>query len=42
MSTQCISVFRMELRTNSDYLILQHLLTTLYKREVIRLLRGAS
>jgi len=32
LPTQCICVFRMDLRTNSDYLPIQHYLVVFYNR----------
>ena len=40
--TQCIYVFCVDLRTNSDYFPIQHLLTGLYNRDGVCLLRGTD
>ena len=40
MPTQCIYVVCADLRTNSDYFPIQHLLTDLYNRGGVCLLRG--
>ena len=42
LPTQCIYVFCVDLRTNSDYLPVQHWLTGLYNRDGVCLLRGAD
>jgi len=34
LSTQCIYVFCVDLRTNSDYFPVQHQLTVLYNRDL--------
>ena len=34
LPTQCISVFCVDLRTNSDYFHIQHLLTGFYNRDL--------
>jgi hypothetical protein len=41
LPTQCTYVFCVDLRTNSDYFVIQHLLPGLYNRGG-RLLRGTS
>jgi len=40
--TQCIYVFCVDLRTNSDYFLIQHWLTVLYNRDGECLLRGTD
>jgi len=40
--TQCIYVFCVDLRTNSDYFPIQHYLTGLYSRDGVCLLRGTD
>ena len=40
--TQCIYVFCVDLRTNSDYFPIQHWLTGFYNREGVCLLRGTD
>ena len=42
LPTQCIYVFCVDLRTNSDYFPLQHQLTGLYNRDGVCLLRGTN
>jgi hypothetical protein len=42
LSIQCIYVFCVDLRTNSDYFPIQHLLTVLYNWEGVCLLRGTE
>jgi hypothetical protein len=42
LPTQCIYVFCVGLRTNSDYFPIQHLLTDLYNRDGVCLLRGTG
>ena len=39
---QCIYVFCVDLRTNSDYFTVQHELTGFYNRDEVRLLSGAN
>ena len=39
---QCIYVFCVDLRTNSDYFPIQHLLTGFYNRDGVCLLRGKN
>jgi hypothetical protein len=40
LSTQCIYVFCVDLRTNSDYFPVQHWLVSFYNRDGVCLLRG--
>jgi hypothetical protein len=40
LHTQCIHVFCVDLRTNSDYFPMQHYLTGFYNRDGVCLLRG--
>jgi hypothetical protein len=40
LPTQCIYVFCVDLRTNSDYFPIQHYLTGFYNRDGVCLLRG--
>jgi hypothetical protein len=40
LPTQCIYVFCVDLRTNSDYFTVQHYLTGFYNRDGVYLLRG--
>ena len=40
LPTQCIYVFYVDLRTNSDYFPIQHELTGLYNSDGVCLLRG--
>jgi hypothetical protein len=40
--TQCIYVFCVDLRTNSDYFPIQHLLTVFHNRDGVCLLRGTD
>jgi hypothetical protein len=40
LPTQCIYVFCVDLRTNSDYFTIQHKLTGFYNRDGVCLLRG--
>jgi len=40
LPTQCIYVFCVDLRTNSDYFPIQHYLVGLYNRDGVCLLRG--
>jgi hypothetical protein len=40
LPTQCIYVFCVDLRTNSDYFTVQHYLTGFYNRDEVCLLRG--
>ena len=42
LPTQCIYLFCMDLRTNSDYFPIQHWLTGLYNRDGVCLLRGTE
>ena len=42
LPTQCIYVFCVDLRTNSDYFLMQHQLTGFYNREGECLLRGTD
>ena len=42
LPTQCIYVFCVDLRTNSDYFPIQHLLTGSYNRDRVCLLRGTD
>jgi hypothetical protein len=42
LPTQCIYVFCVDLRTNSDYLTIQHKLTGFYNRDGVCLLRGTN
>ena len=42
LPTQCIYVFCMDLRINSDYFPVQHLLIGFYNRDGVCLLRGAN
>ena len=42
LPTQCIYVFCVDLRTNSDYFPIQHYLIGFYNREGVCLLRGTS
>ena len=42
LPTQCIYVFRVDLRTNSDYFPIQHWLTDFYNRDGVCLLRGTD
>jgi hypothetical protein len=42
LPTQCIYVFCVDLRTNSDYFPIQHYLTGSYNREGVCLLRGTD
>jgi len=42
LPTQCIYVFCVDLRTNSDYFLIQHWLTGFYNRDGVCLLRGAD
>jgi len=42
LPTQCIYVFCVDLRKNSDYFPIQHWLTGFYKREEVCLLRGTE
>jgi len=42
LPTQCICVFCVDLRTNSDYFPIQHYLTGLYIRDGVCLLRGTD
>jgi len=42
LPTQCIYVFCVDLRTNSDYLPIQHSPTDLYNRDGVCLLRGTD
>jgi len=42
LPTQCIYVFYVDLRTNSDYFPIQHSLTGLYNRDGECLLRGTG
>jgi len=42
LPTQCIYVFCVDLRTNSDYFPIQHELIGVYNRDGVRLLRGTS
>ena len=42
LPTQCIYVFYVDLRTNSDYFSIQHSLTGLYNRDGECLLRGTG
>jgi hypothetical protein len=42
LPTQCIYVFCVDLRTNSDYFPIQHYLTGLYNRDGVCLLRGTD
>jgi hypothetical protein len=42
LSTQCIYVFCVDLKTNSDYFPIQHELTGLYNRDEECLLRGTD
>jgi len=42
LPTQCICVFCVALRTNSDYFPIQHQLTGLYNRDGVCLLRGTD
>jgi len=42
LSTQCIYVFCMDLRTNSDYFPIQHWLTGFYNWDGVCLLRGTD
>jgi len=40
--TQCIYVFFVDLRTNSDYFLTQHYLTGSYNRDGVCVLRGTD
>ena len=40
LSTECVYVFCVDLRTNSDYFTVQHWLLGFYNRDGVRLLRG--
>ena len=42
LPTQCIYVFCVDLRTNSDYFPIQHKQIGLYKRDTMYLLRGTG
>jgi hypothetical protein len=42
LDTQCIYVFCVDLRTNSDYFPIQHWLTDFYNRDGVCLLRGTD
>jgi hypothetical protein len=42
LPTQCIYMFCVDLRTNSDYFPIQHLLTAFYNRDGVCLLRGTD
>ena len=42
LSTQCIYVFCVDLRTNSDYFPIHHLLTGFYNRDGVCLLCGTD
>jgi len=42
LPTQCIYVFCVDLRTNSDYFSIYHLLTCFYNRDGVCLLRGTD
>jgi len=42
LTTQCIYVFCVDLRTNSDYFTVQHSLTGFYNRDGVCLLRGTD
>ena len=42
LPTQCIYVFCVDLRTNSDYFPIQHQLTGFYNRDGVCLLRGTD
>jgi len=42
LPTQCIFVFCVDLRTNSDYFPIQHQLTGFYNRDGVCLLRGTG
>ena len=42
LPTQCIYVYCVDLRTNSDYFPIQHYLTGLYNRDGVCLLRGTD
>ena len=42
LPTQCIYVFCVDLRTNSDYFPIQHWLTGFYNRDGVCLLRGTD
>jgi hypothetical protein len=42
LPTQCIYVFCVDLRTNSDYFPIQHQLTGFYNRDGVYLLRGTD
>ena len=42
LPTQCICVFCVDLRTNSDYFPIQHLLAGLYNRDGVCLLCGTD
>ena len=42
LPTQCVYVFCVDLRTNSDYFPIQHSLTGLYNRDGVCLLSGTN
>ena len=42
LPTQCIYVFCVDLRTNSDYFPMQHKLVGFYNRDGVCLLRGTN
>jgi len=42
LPTQCICAFCVDLRTNSDYFTIQHILISVYHRDGGYLLRGAD
>jgi len=42
LPTQCVYVFCVDLRTNSDYFPIEHRLAGLYKRDAVCLLRGTD
>ena len=42
LPTQCVYVFCVDLRTNSDYFHIQHKLVGLYNRDGVCLLRGTD
>jgi len=42
LPTGCIYVFYVDLRTNSDYFLIQHYLTDFYNQDGLCLLRGTA